>query len=81
MFKVEHVRLTEYNDAYMSVLLFRQKVRRYYLTVNGKESREYKYHLWFLQKVPLLYKISRLVNSVLAKRRIKRMGGERNELL
>lgn len=81
MFKVEHVRLTEYNDAYMSVLLFRQKVRRYYLTVNGKESREYKYHLWFLQKVPLLYKISMLVNSVLAKRRIKRMGGERNELL
>lgn len=80
MFKVEHVRLTKYNDSYMSVLLFRQKVRRYYLTVNGKESREYKYHLWFLQKVPLLYKISKLVNSVLAKRRIKRMGGERNGL-
>lgn len=81
MFKVKHVRLTEYNDAYMSVLFFRQKARRYYLTVNGEESREYKYHLWFLQKVPLLYKISNFVNTVLAKRRIKRMGGERNELL
>lgn len=81
MFKVKHVRLTEYNDAYMSVLFFRQKARRYYLTVNGEESREYKYHLWFLQKVPLLYKISKFVNTVLAKRRIKRMGGELNGLL
>lgn len=81
MFKVEHVRLTEYNDAYMSVLLFRQKVRRYYLTVNGKESREYKYHLWFLQKVPLLYKISRYVNTRIAIKRIENMGGELNGLL
>lgn len=41
MFKVEHVRLTEYIDTYMTVLLFRQKARKYYLTVNGEESREY----------------------------------------
>lgn len=81
MFEVKHVRLTEYVDTYMSVLFFRQKARRYYLTVKGNESREYKYHLWFLQKVPLLYKISMYVNTRIAIKRIEKMGGERNGLL
>lgn len=80
MFEVKEVRLTEYIDAYMTVLFFRQKARKYYLTVNGEESREYKYHLWFLQKVPLLYKISMYVNTRIAIKRIENMGGERNGL-
>lgn len=45
MVEVKEVRLTEYIDTYMTVLLFRQKSRKYYLTVNGEESREYTYHL------------------------------------
>lgn len=75
MFEVKEVRSTEYIDTYMTVLLFRQKARKYYLTVNGEESREYTYHLWYLQKIPVLFRISKFVNTVLAKRYIKQMGG------
>lgn len=75
MFEVKAVRLTEYIDSYMTVLFFREKARRYYLTVNGEQSREYTYHLWYLQKIPVLFRLSKLVNTNLAKRRIKQMGG------
>lgn len=73
--KTERVAFTDYENVDMRAYFVNGKVRYYELIVDLEDSPKYKYLLWQLQGIPVLYKIPRFINTIITKRRILKLGG------